>query len=131
MSEKKVPYEKHIDVYILSDGRKGTIIDYIDIKIADGLAIRCCLVELVKTQERILYLDKQLVTAFEKHESDIINSYNLVWFYDDEQKGKEEKIIGDGNLLPKLFEIIGKVKHEDNAINKVMILVQRALSITF
>jgi len=129
MTEKKVPYEKHIDVFILSDGRKGTIIDYIDIKIADGLAIRCCLVELVKTKERILYLDKQLVAAFEKHESDVINSYNLVWFYDDAIYGKEEKIIGDGNLLPKLFEICGNIRKVEGTVNKVIITVQRAMSI--
>jgi hypothetical protein len=130
MSEQKVEYGKHIDVFILSDGRKGTIIDYIDIKIADGLAIRVCLVELLKGGERILYLDKQLVAAFDKHESDTINSYNLVWFYDEEQKGKEEKIIGDGNLLPKLYDICGKIKSVEGSVNKVMILVQRAMSIT-
>jgi hypothetical protein len=130
MTERKVEYGKNIDVFILSDGRKGTILDYIDIKIADGLAVRVCHVQDVKTGEKFLYLDKQLVAAFEKHESNNINTYGVIWFFGENNKGTEERIIGDGNLIHKVFEICSELKIEEKNRYKVMIMIEKQTGIT-
>ena len=129
MVKEKVTLIENIDVFIMSDGRKATIEKYIDIKLTDGVALRVCLVRIKKTGEQELYLDKQLVAAYEKHDNDVIHSFNISYFYDNSNKGEEDKIIGEGNLLPKLLDIIHNVKETKNVVNKVMILVQRGLSV--
>ncbi len=131
MTERQVEYGKNMDVFLMENGRPFTILDSIDIKITDGVAIRVCLVQDCETFIQSLKLQKQLVLAFDKHETAQINSYNMVWFYNDENAGKEEKVIGDGNLLPKLFDIIGSLKVEKEKVNKVMIMVQKALSVQY
>ena len=126
----KVDKGKNIDVFFVDDASALTIKDYLDVKLGEDFCVRVCLCQHNKTHDLSLRLDRQLVVAFDKHESRTINSYDIVWFFDNEERGQEKKIIGDGNLIPAFFDIIGDIKQTPNAVNKVMIMVQRCLSIT-
>lgn len=129
MSENKVEYGKNIDVFDLKTGDGGTIEDYIDIGITKNTAIRVCLVSYENGLRRELKIDRQLVIALDKHENQTINSYKLVYFYNDEVNGVETKILGEGNLLKQLYDIVTTLQDWNTGKQKVMLLIGKDIGV--
>ena len=109
MAKEELKPGKNIDCYGIGTGKKLTVVDFLDVQITDGVQVRVFLVKDATTGELGLVRDKQMLIAYDKHVGGTIGKYALTIFKPTMPFEETKAIVGDGNLMREIYEIVKKM----------------------